>query len=61
MLVEYFLRAGYYETAVKCARHSNIEVRPADPVVVATLGGGGRACQKLTSALSIQKHWILKF
>ena len=25
MLVEYFLRAGYYETAVKCARHSNIE------------------------------------
>ncbi|XP_022080728.1 macrophage erythroblast attacher-like [Acanthaster planci] len=25
MLVEYFLRAGYYDTAVKCARHSNIE------------------------------------
>ncbi|XP_072026731.1 E3 ubiquitin-protein transferase MAEA-like [Amphiura filiformis] len=25
MLVEYFLRAGYYETAVKLARHSNIE------------------------------------
>ena len=26
MLVEYFLRAGYYETAIKLARHSNIEV-----------------------------------
>nr|XP_054766513.1 E3 ubiquitin-protein transferase MAEA-like [Lytechinus pictus] len=25
MLVEYFLRAGYYETAVKLARHSQIE------------------------------------
>lgn len=25
MLVEYFLRAGYYETAVKLARHSEIE------------------------------------
>ncbi|XP_071483209.1 E3 ubiquitin-protein transferase MAEA-like [Diadema antillarum] len=25
MLVEYFLRAGYYETAVKLARHSRIE------------------------------------
>lgn len=27
MLVEYFLRAGYYNTALKLARHSNIEVQ----------------------------------
>jgi macrophage erythroblast attacher len=26
MLVEYFLRAGYYSTALQLARHSNIEV-----------------------------------
>lgn len=26
MLVEYFLRAGYYSSALKLARHSNIEV-----------------------------------
>lgn len=26
MLVEYFLRSGYYETAIKLARHSDIEV-----------------------------------
>lgn len=26
MLVEYFLRAGYYNTALKLAKHSNIEV-----------------------------------
>ena len=27
MLVEYFLRAGYYNTAIRLARHSNIEVK----------------------------------
>lgn len=27
MLVEYFLRVGYYNTAIKLARHSGIEVR----------------------------------
>ena len=27
MLVEYFLRAGYYNTAIRLAKHSNIEVR----------------------------------
>ena len=26
MLVEYFLRTGYYNTAIKLARHSGIEV-----------------------------------
>ena len=26
MLVEYFLRAGYYTTALRLARHSGIEV-----------------------------------
>ena len=26
MLVEYFLRAGYYNTAIRLAKHSNIEV-----------------------------------
>ncbi len=26
MLVEYFLRAGYYNTAIKLAKHSGIEV-----------------------------------
>ena len=26
MLVEYFLRAGYYNTALKLAQHSDIEV-----------------------------------
>ena len=27
MLVEYFLRAGYYNTAIRLAQHSNIEVQ----------------------------------
>ena len=31
MLVEYFLRAGYYNTAIKLAKHSGIEVWSPSP------------------------------
>ena len=36
MLVEYFLRAGYYKTAIQLASHSDIQVRDSSTSLAAS-------------------------